>query len=609
MSNRIDLFQSEQSKLALPAASVSILIDGQLCPVVEPVEIVRGGWPEFGWARLAYNPASHTDGGSITAEDVEVEFAMGKSVCIRQYYNGLAPGAGTFDFAMFCGRIEGIETRLGPKGERIEIIAKDFSAELNRITVYGQRVAIAGDSTVLLAGLDTVFNPDGKANASLTPSQVGGESYLTFCGEPSNGRAWKYAEVIDYLLSEYLPGGRLHLPQSERLAALTEDQIVRDLDVTGLDLSEALHRCCERIGLRFKFVPRLAETGADQAIVFYKAGAGRAIELNSQPSGERLSISKTNIARLSSVKNFWPVTHRYIGQGDFKVYEASFELMQAWDPGLEDTDYDTFSPSTNTKFYQVKDIYRKWCLNEAGDYSGEPYNRGDAFDFSKIFEGASSARSRRRFFSALSADAQGKSLGYFLEVSYDGGTNWWQYLHAFNNLLDECGIWLSSDRLDTDTWVASLRNMLKFRITASVTADERLTCTVADGPVNSTRPTVDHLITLPRRFNYRKVSSQSIFFGTADEGLGIADEIDDTVALYEYIRHAAEASGEIIETIDVQTPSLGFDYRVGDRISASPQSRDLLSVRTDNRSTSIIERVQMDFAKQCTNLKIIRKRS
>lgn len=361
--------------------------------------------------------------------------------------------------------------------------------------------------------------------------------------------------------------------------------------------------------LRFKFVPRLAETGSDQAIVFYKAGAGRAVELNSQPSGERLSISKTNIARLSSVKNFWPVTHRYIGQGDFKVYEASFELMQAWDPGLEDADYDTFSPSTNSKFYQVKDIYRKWCLNEAGDYGGEPYNRGDAFDFSKIFEGASSARSRRRFFSALSADVQGKSLGYFLEVSYDGGTNWWQYLSAFNNLLDECGIWLSSDRFDTDTWVASLRNMLKFRITASVIADERLTCTVADGPVNSTRPAVDHLITLPRRFNYRKVSSQSIFFGATDEGLGVADEIDDTGALYEYIRHAAEGSGEIIETTDVQTPSLGFDYRVGDRISASPQSRDLLSVRTDNRSTSIIERVQMDFAKQCTNLKIIRKRS
>ena len=61
--------------------------------------------------------------------------------------------------------------------------------------------------------------------------------------------------------------------------------------------------------------------------------------------------------------------------------------------------------------------------------------------------------------------------------------------------------------------------------------------------------------------------------------------------------------------MEVQTPHLAFDYRVGDRIDCSPESRDLLSVRSDNRSTSTIARVQMDFAKQCTNLKIIRKRS
>jgi len=609
MSNRIDFFQSEHSKLALPAATVSIEIDGRLCPVVEAVEIVHDVWPNFSRARLAYNPAPYTDNGLITSEEVEAEFAMGQSVCIRQCYNGVAPGAATFSFPTFYGRIEGIETMLGPEGERVEIVARDFSSQLSRITVYGQRVAVDDDSTVFLPGLETVFNPDGRANATAAPIQVSGNSYVAFCAESSNGKGWKYAEVIDYLLSEYLTGGRLQIPQSERLAAVTKNQTVRDLDVTGLNLLEALHRCCERINLQFKFVPRLAETGSREAIVFYRDGAGRAVELNSQPGGERLSISKTSIASLSSVKNFWPVTHRYIGQGDFKVYEASFGLVKAWDPSLEDTDYDTFSPSTNPTFYQVKDVYRKWCLNEAGDYRDEPYNQGDAFDFSKVFEGRGFAHSRRRFWPALSADQQDKSLGYFLEVSYDGGANWWQYLYAFNNLLDECGIWLSSDQLDVDTWVASLKGMLKFRITVSVTSDERLTCIVADGPVNSTIPVVDHLITLPRQFKYRKVSTQSIFYGGTNNGLGVADQVDDADALYEYIRHTAQGSGEVIETMEVQTPHLAFDYRVGDRIDCSPESRDLLSVRSDNRSTSTIARVQMDFAKQCTNLRIIRKRS
>jgi hypothetical protein len=209
----------------------------------------------------------------------------------------------------------------------------------------------------------------------------------------------------------------------------------------------------------------------------------------------------------------------------------------------------------------------------------------------------------------LTTDKQGRSLGYFLQVSYDNGLNWWQYLYAFNILLDECGLWLSSDRLDMDTWAAALNDTLRFRITASVISDERLLSIVADGPVDSTAPAVEHIITLPRQFKYRNFSDQSIFSNADDDTLGTPDQVDDSDALYEFIRHTAATSSEIIETIDIQTPILMFDYRVGDMVSTSPQSRDLLSCRSDNRSKSHIVRVQMDFEKQCTNLKIIRQRS
>ena len=208
----------------------------------------------------------------------------------------------------------------------------------------------------------------------------------------------------------------------------------------------------------------------------------------------------------------------------------------------------------------------------------------------------------------MTTDKQGRSLGYFLEVSYDDGEHWWQYLHAFNNLLDECGVWLSSDRLEPRVWVAALKGVLKFRITASVTGDERLSCAVADGPLNSAAAVVEHVITLPRWFKYRKVSGKSIFANSSDEKLGEPDEVDDSTALYEFIRQRAMVSSATIETVDVQTPYLIFDYQVGDRVSTSPESRDLLSCRADNRSTIWIERVQMDFDKQCTNLKVVRKR-
>jgi hypothetical protein len=609
MSNTIDYFQSEQTQLSFPAAYVSVLVEGKLCPDLEVIEIVRSGWPEFGWAKLAYNPAAQTDADAKAAEDVAHEFAAGKTISIRQYYNAKLCSPAIFGLPIFSGQIESSETLRTTGGEKFEITARDFSVNLKRLSVYGQRLAKQDGSSIFLAGLDTIFNPDGKCNANQTVIELNGKSYTIFCGEFMQDRLWTYAEVIYYLLCEYAPAGQIKTPSFSRLQALTENQIVRDLDVTGLNLIEALYRCCERIGLKFKFVPRMSDNGPVQAIVFYSASTGRVVELNCQPTGQQISISKTNIAQLHSRKNFWPVTHKYIGHGDFKIYEATFELTKAWDPDLEQNNYDSFSPSTNPSFCQVKDVYRKWCLNEAGQYSGPPYNQGDVFDFSQIFQSSNFIHRRRRFWPCLTTDVQGQSLGYFLQVSYDNGQSWWQYLHAFNILLDECGVWLSSDQLDMDTWTAALQDTLRFRITASVVSDERLTAVVANGPVNSTAPVVEHVITLPRQFKYRKISDQSIFTKPSSQAFGTPDEVDDSDALYEFIRRAAETSSEVIETFDIQTPSLMFDYRLGDIVSTSPESRDLLSCRSDNRSTSRIVRVQMDFKKQCTNLKIVRQRS
>ena len=101
MSNRIDFFQSDQTQLALPGATVSISLDGSLCPCLELIEIVRNDWPEFSWARLAYNSAAYAGAGLIAAEKIGTELAIGKAVCIRQVYNGSAPGVAAFSFPTF----------------------------------------------------------------------------------------------------------------------------------------------------------------------------------------------------------------------------------------------------------------------------------------------------------------------------------------------------------------------------------------------------------------------------------------------------------------------------------------------------------------------------
>ncbi|MBN2128370.1 MAG: hypothetical protein JW741_02700, partial [Sedimentisphaerales bacterium] len=58
MSNTVDFFQPEHTNLALPPAPTRVFVDGSLCEDLEVVEVVRSGWPQFGLARLAYNPAA-----------------------------------------------------------------------------------------------------------------------------------------------------------------------------------------------------------------------------------------------------------------------------------------------------------------------------------------------------------------------------------------------------------------------------------------------------------------------------------------------------------------------------------------------------------------------
>ncbi len=599
MTNSIDVFQPERESLTLPAQRVTVLINGIPRDDLEPLEIVRSGWPQFDRARLACLAPAHD-----VREQMEDAFACGVPVCIHQVFNSAPPQQMPRALPVFVGQIENVETVTGNDADGIEIMARDASAILERLTVYGQRIVQGDGSTVPLPGLQTIFNPSGQGNAAARPILINGRICTAFSSSPTKNRLWTCAEAISYLLTEYLSGGALHWPEVAQLEALTDGQQLRDLDVTGLTLLEALHRCAQCAGLAFRFVPELTETDPGQALLFYRNGATRCVELNAQPAGQPLSPSRTGIAAVQSTRLFHPVTYRTIGQGDFKVYEATFELVQAWDPALEDTDYAKFSASTNPDFQKVKDVYRKWCLNEAGDYTPAPFNRGAPFDFTAIFEGGRFVHRRRRFWPALSTDGQGLSVGYFLEVSFEDGLHWWRYLQPFNNLLDECGVWLSGDRLDVDTWVAAFKRALRFRITASVISDERLTCTVADGPVGSTIPVIDRLTTLPRQFQYRKVAPQSVLKQAGHP----SDQVDHTAALHDLVRRQADRTRSAIENIQAQTPSLWLHLHPGDRVISGPDSRDWLGCRRDNRSVAWIEQVRMDFRRQCTELAIVRQR-
>ncbi len=602
MSNRVDYFAAEETALSVPAGRCVVYVDGMLCPYLEVIEIVRASEPGYGLARLSYNPALWADGERVTIERIETVAAIGREVSIVALYNARMGITAIRSVKVFAGRIEEIETAISGDCESVELIARDFSARLGRISVYGQRVLCGGGLTMRLDGYETVFNRDGLPNASKAPIQHEGKWYRVFEVDDTKATWWSRAAAVVYLLGEHLVGGQLGVGDVEQIEGIFEIRLLGELDVNGMSLLDALEKCCEQTGVRFRFEPCQAEGGPAERIVFYRPGAGRRVELNHQRAGERFSIGRTNICRLDSSRGCYPVTHRHIGMGGWKVYEATFDLVKAWDSSLEGGPQSDYSPSTNPDFDAVRNVYRKWCLNEAGDYAGTP------FDFGSIFERATYLQRRRMFLKALSTDSQGESLGYYLEVSYDDGATWQEYADSFDVLDDECGVWLSSDVLSAEVWTATGAGTLKFRITASVASDERLTVVVADGPVNSAAEVVDHVLDLSGRFEFGKVSGKSIFHKSTSSDIGEPDEVDNSKSLHGYVRNLCETQEDGIETIDVETPILGLYYNCGDGVTCSPDSRDVLGVRRDNRSVFWIEQVAIDFQKQHTKLHILRRR-
>jgi hypothetical protein len=576
MSNRVDYCHGEERLLAVPAGRAVVFVDGVLCPHFEVVRIVRSAGPGYGSAVLAYNPAVHADGERVAVEQIETIAAMGKCVRIVMPYDGGFGRTQVEGLCLFCGYIEKIDTVVGPDGEAVEATAYDFATKMGRVTVYGQRVS----DELSLEGCETVFNHDGLPNASQGLITHGGREYRVFAADDRSTRLWTVVEAVVYLLSEYVAAGRLGMRCVEQLEGLFGSKAASEIDVDGMSLLAAIEKCCEGTGVWFRFEPCQEEAGPGERIVFYRDGKGRKVELNLQQQGEKLSISRTNIHRMESERKYWPVTHRYIGRGGWKLYEATFDLVEAWDSSLEGLSQGEYSPSTSSDFEKVRDVYRKWCLNEAGDYAGS------AFDFSSLFEQAGYVQKRRRFLKATG--------GYLLEVSYNDGATWGEFDGSYEVLDAECGVWIADDSLATAMWTAIGTGALKFRMTAAVESDERLTISVADGPVGSCAEVVDHIIDVSE-YEYRKAVPGGVF-------------IDDSIAMHAYLRQLCQANRSVIETVDIETPLVGLYYNCGDRVLCGPDSRDVLGTRRDDRSVFVVEQVVVDFRKQCTRLRILRRR-
>lgn len=438
-----------------------------------------------------------------------------------------------------------------------------------------------------------VFNPeiDGRTvgnrhsaktmTAQQVPVFLDPEAVRTPAGRSLHqGRAldWTLSEAVYYLCWTLNPLQKwIDNPSRAELQAVFTDSIdlVRNAQIKeGAYLPEALDQLLAPLGYLWRLArpARLA-----RRIEFFRRGTGGNQQwLYHQRYGEAIDRAKTNVEANGVLFDSSRTVNRIIGQGSHLQVEITAELVRGW------TDYYDTAAADDLKLSVIKDeapddvdrlnAYRKWVLNEGGDYIGSrdeitaPFtptvlNGLDAEGLLQWF-----VPRRRKLMPTLTRNADGSApIGTVqgVEVEFQGVSGAWAPAGNWGiELLEaEAGIYISAEDIPEELIDAG--DDAKIRVTATIEADFRLTA-IADRRPESLQgePTTAHL-DVSGDFHWRVVSEISKYAESDNESTAV----DDLLVLQSYV-NALRERWDQVEVIGGVTLE-GVDqhqYAVGDRI-------------------------------------------
>ncbi|MBN2583388.1 MAG: hypothetical protein JXL80_09985 [Planctomycetes bacterium] len=470
-------------------------------------------------------------------------------------------GGGTV--RLFEGYVDGPEFGYDARAERTSLVAVDRSHSLLASRVGGQYVNIEDEDATCLSGLDLVFNPDGRPNMSSEDDTPADERprRLFVAPDSETAETWSAAEAANYLLAFYGAADWLDLPTRGELSDLLGDEPIENVRLEGRSLLEALEILGRRRGLRVTVA--LSQDASEQltrTLVFVGRGLGRRVSLYHQMPEETYDRQRTFLERLDARIAWSESLARIELVGDVEVFESTFELLPGWDPAMEDEDPTAYRRSSNASFNGVTDVFRKWVLNEAGDYNDEPYELDGPYDFSGMFGTTAYLPRRRRLLPSISTDALGQSRGVHVELSYDDGETWLRYEGPVRVLRDECGIYLAGDGLAPALYRAAKTDQLRCRVTAAVESDSRLQVVAERDGLQDEHRGRRRWVDVSSDYHRRVVCSSSIFAG------GSSRAVDDTEALQALADELFEADRYAPVSAKVTLPTFSTSYRVGDAV-------------------------------------------
>ena len=276
----------------------------------------------------------------------------------------------------------------------------------------------------------------------------------------TNASPWTASALVNYLLSVHLPED-WQRPTLSELNDIFENDNLCDIKVLNNSILEILESICKQNQVK------LSASSAGKQITFYSTGNPSSnFTLKLQDSGSLYNpeLSNFNSYALTSnnANNFKTIKLL----GDFKTYESTFELQPGWTSSYSIFPKE-FQKSSSENFRDNQNSFRKWVLNETGNYSGTQFLlKSISSDFKKT-EG--------KFFTPpVSKDSQGKTHNYLVEFKSKSEANWKVYPGTVWGFENECAIYFDDDKLPADYLKLAIAEQVQVRITASIASDVRL---------------------------------------------------------------------------------------------------------------------------------------
>ena len=390
---------------------------------------------------------------------------------------------------LFAGWISDVDVGWGAAGEQVIATAVGHAYRLRT----GQQVVgrvMAANSTQIryYNGLPCRFNAGGRPNradstyksgelaidyppGTANPARI---RVFTYDGDPS-AEWWTPGSALRYLLWLYnSPQAWLDNPDISGSAESGEPLVV---DVDGMDLWTALATVADAAGYdvaeRYSAKPG-GLPGAE--IVITKRGGGTAVtvkrqDINADGTFGQVDLDRTNLFAASVAESSASCITRPAVLGGRTLVEITVQLGRAWVPSelslpssdpkadygillhnghqaAQKTDFIGKYHMRGADFAAYAETGRLWDANTDRAYSAAPYSLSVP-DVAALADYAAGTFPEmpyepRPMITRLGGNRT--SHGCYLEVSIDGGSNWY-YMLGFRPLRDRLGVYLNAANL------------------------------------------------------------------------------------------------------------------------------------------------------------------